>query len=68
MQPLFYHSLGLNEKPSTFFDIVTGNNDVFDKGAARPEKGYDKASGLGALGSTNWRSGCRSPDATMPPG
>ena len=47
VQPLFYHLA--DKKPSTFFDIVTGNNDVFDKGCCAAKKGYDKASGLGAL-------------------
>jgi len=47
VQPLFYHLAA--RKPSTFFDVVTGNNDVFDQGCCGAREGYDKASGLGAV-------------------
>jgi kumamolisin len=46
IQPLLYHLA--KKKPSTFYDIVTGNNDVFGKGCCSAKKGYDEASGLGA--------------------
>ncbi len=46
VQPLLYHLE--RTKPSTFFDIVQGNNDVFGKGCCAAKKGYDAASGIGA--------------------
>jgi len=35
--------------PVVFFDVVDGNNDVYDLGCCQAEHGYDTASGLGAI-------------------
>lgn len=47
IQAALYHLA--STKPSTFYDVQTGNNDVFGRGCCSAEGGYDKASGLGAI-------------------
>lgn len=54
LQPALYrmHS----RSPATFFDVVEGGNDLFDKGCCNAAVGYDKASGLGAPNFARWAS------------
>lgn len=47
VQPLLYHLT--TTKPSTFYDVQTGNNDVFKQGCCSAKAGYDAASGLGSI-------------------
>lgn len=47
VQPLLYDLA--RSRPSTFYDVQTGNNDVFGKGCCQAHAGYDAASGLGAI-------------------
>ena len=47
IQPALYQLAAT--KPSTFYDVQTGNNDVFGKGCCSAEGGYDKATGIGAV-------------------
>ncbi|MGV1004016.1 MAG: S53 family peptidase [Candidatus Nanopelagicales bacterium] len=43
---LLYHQA--TTQPGAFFDIVSGNNDLFRRGCCTAGPGYDRASGLGA--------------------
>lgn len=45
-----------SRSPVTFFDVVEGGNDLFDKGCCNAAVGYDKASGLGAPNFSRWAS------------
>lgn len=47
LQPLLYHLA--QKKPSTFYDVRTGSNDVFGVGCCAAKAGYDAASGIGAV-------------------
>ena len=47
IQPLLYN-LGAS-KPSTFYDVQTGNNKVYKKQCCSARGGYDTASGLGSI-------------------
>lgn len=45
--PPWLYQLQKNDS-TAFFDVVSGNNDLFDKGCCTASPGYDEASGLGA--------------------
>lgn len=40
--------------PKAFYDVVDGNNDVYDRGCCSAKVGYDKASGLGSPNFDVW--------------
>lgn len=47
VQPMLYRLA--QRSPSVFYDIRTGNNDLFSKGCCSARVGYDAAAGLGAV-------------------
>ena len=52
VQPMLYR---LQQKhPAAFYDVVDGDNDVYDQGCCSAKVGYDKASGLGSPNFDVW--------------
>ena len=52
VQPWLYRMQ--QKTPKAFYDVVDGNNDVYDQGCCSAKKGYDKASGLGSPNFDVW--------------
>lgn len=48
LNPILYE-LALTDYERVFFDVVDGNNDVYDLGCCYAKRGYDVASGLGSI-------------------
>jgi len=52
VQPFLYRLS--QQHPAAFYDVVDGNNDVYDRGCCSAKVGYDKASGLGSPNFALW--------------
>ena len=52
IQPWLYRMQ--KKHPKAFYDVVDGNNDVYDRGCCSAKVGYDKASGLGSPNFDVW--------------
>lgn len=52
IQPWLYRMQ--QKHPKAFYDVVDGDNDVYDQGCCSAKSGYDKASGLGSPNFDMW--------------